>query len=277
MTGALPHFLIAGTQKGGTTWLEHQLASHPDVFTPRRQIHFFDRHFDRGADWYAAQFAGAAQGLMLGEKTTEYFDTANGDRVAERIADVLPEARLIVILRNPADRALSALQHMVTSGLEPLPSDPDRLIFEDLERPADQSWRYIERGFYARQLEALQRHIAPERILTLIFEEDIVGDPDACWIRVSDFLDLAPQPARDLGKAVNRVRLSAVSIRLSRLLYAVPYARGAIRRIDQALGLPAWKPGFTDATRTRLQTLYQPHNQALFELLGRTVPAWQEG
>lgn len=275
---SLPHFLIAGTQKGGTTWLEHQLAGRGDVFTPRRQLHFFDRHFDKGVDWYAAQFTGAGPDQVRGEKTTEYLDTIHDQTVAERIARTLPEGRVIVILRDPVKRATSALQHMVNSGLEALPADPDALLFADMERPAGQGWRYIERGFYARQLEALYAHVPRDRVLVLIFEDDIITDPQSCWARVCDFLGLAPAPPRDdLDQAVNVLRLSAPAIRLSRLFYSVPYARGLIRRLDRMLGLTPWRPRFSDATLQRLRTLYAPHNQALFEMLGRPVPAWQGG
>lgn len=273
--GELPDFLIVGTQKGGTTWLEHQLGRHGQVFTPGRQLHFFDRHFDKGTEWYRAQFAGATDGQTVGEKTTEYFDTLNGDRTAERIAQTLSDARLIVILRDPVDRALSALRHMVNSGLEPMPSDPSAALFGDADKPEDQRWRYVERGFYARQLETLYAHVDRERVLVLILEDDIRGAPDACWARVCDFLGIDHLPAQGLDEAVNMLRLSALSIRLSKLLYAVPYARGAIRRIDGALGLRPWKPVFAADTRARLADIYRPHNQALFALLGREIPAWE--
>ena len=271
----LPHFAIAGTQKGGTTWLEHQLAQHPGVFTPRRQLHFFDVNYGRGLDWYRAQFAKAAPGQILGEKTTEYFDTEHGDLVPRRIAESLPGLKTIVILRNPVRRATSALQHKVNSGLEPLPRDPNEILFADMDRPPERRWRYVERGFYDRQLDAFYRHLDPADVLVLIFEEDIVADPESCWARVCDFIGVDHVPARTLGQPVNRVRLSPAAIHLSRLFFNVPYARGAIRRADGFLGLTPWQPRFSEATLARLRTLYAPHNEALFEMLRRRIPAWE--
>jgi len=273
-----PHFLIVGTQKGGTTWLKHHLSRHPDVFMPRSQIHFFDRCYGKGPEWYAARFTGAANGQVCGEKTTEYFDTIHGENVAQRIARILPDVRLIVILRDPIARALSALHHMVNSGLEPIPDDSSALLFADRDRPEGQGWRYIERGFYARQLRALRAHVPRERIMVLIFEEDVIAAPEHAWSRVCTFIGVRPVSAKDLAHPVNATPgLSPFSIRLSEAFRSVPQARGVIRRIDQVLGPTPWRPAFGDDARSRLTDIYRPHNQALFELLSRDVPAWESG
>lgn len=275
-TGQLPHFVIAGTQKAGTTWLEHHLNRHPQVYTPRRQLHFFDKHFDWGAEWYAAQFSGAADGQMAGEKTTEYFDSLGTEIVAGRIAETCPDAKVIVILRDPAKRALSAVQHMVNSGLEPLPSDPDAVLFADRNRSEADSYRYIERGFYARQLAAYRSVIPAENILVLILEDDIFADPASGMARVCGFLGLDPPPTETLERSINTLRLSPLSIRLSRALYNVPYARGAIRRVDRMLGLKPWNPEFSDQTRARLRALYADDIAELEQMLGRDIPSWKQ-
>lgn len=271
----LPQFLIAGTQKGGTTWLEHQLAHHPDVFTPRRQLHFFDRHFDRGVEWYAAQFRGHSPRQVLGEKTTEYFDTLGGALISERIAATIPDVKLIIILRDPVDRAISALRHMVNSGLEPLPEDFEGTLYADMDRPEGEGWRYIERGFYAQQLDAVYANFPKEQVLVLILEEDIKRNPARCWSKVCSFLGVAEiAPARDLDKSVNVLRLSPIAIRASALLYRVPFARGVIRRLDRLLRLRPWAPKVSDGARQRLANLYHPKNQTLETLLGRKLSAW---
>lgn len=274
--GRTPDFVIAGTQKAGTTWLEHHLAGHPGVFTPRRQIHFFDRHFDRGHAWYASWFRGAEPGKICGEKTTEYFDIPTAEDFARRVAGAYPELKVIVVLREPVGRALSALQHMVNAGLERLRPDLERLLFEDMSRPPECSFRYIERGFYARQLDALTRHIPPERLLVLIFEEDIVASPARGLDRACRFLEIEPVEPADLGLPINKVRLSAAGAALAYRLHHVPYARSVVRRLDKLLGLPQWKPRFRAETVERLREIYREPNEALFERLGRRIPSWTQ-
>lgn len=266
--GRLPDFLIAGTQKAGTTWLEATLGRHPDAWTPGRQIHFFDRHWDRGTDWYRRQFARAGRAPLAGEKTTEYFDARGTRETARRIARTCPGAKLIVILRDPVERALSALAHTVRAGRAPIPADCDGALFDG------GGHGYVERGFYARQLADFRAEIPADRILVLIFEEDVVDDPARGWARTAVHLGLDPAPVTPAPDAINRVRLSRPAIRLSRLVADVPYARGAIRRIDARLGLAPWAPAFGADVRTRLAALYAEDRERLFEMLGRRVEGW---
>ena len=104
-----PNFLVIGAQRSGTTWLDTALRAHPQVYLPerRKEIHYFDEHYSRGAEWYREFFSAAAArpGLKaIGEVTPRYlFDPL----VPQRIAGDFPSMRLIAILRNPADRAYS--------------------------------------------------------------------------------------------------------------------------------------------------------------------------
>ena len=184
----LPDFVIAGTQKAGTTWLRDNLFTHPEVSGCRHQLHFFDRNYARGLEWYARHFERLPAAHVVGEKSTEYFDTTTADEVARRLASDCPDTKVIIVLREPAARAMSAFKHMVISGVEPLPASPDAVLFADRNRPEEQSNRYIERGFYLRQLQAFYKHISPEQILLLIFEEDIVKHPRLGLERALTFL-----------------------------------------------------------------------------------------
>jgi len=269
----LPDFIIAGTQKAGTTWLEHNLNRHPNVSTPRRQIHFFDKNYERGGDWYASQLPKQAPQLLVGEKTTEYFDPSTVDAVFSRMREVCPKVKVILILRDPAKRALSAFQHMVNSGLEPITSQPDEMLFIDRDR-GEMGFRYIERGFYAQQLERVLTYIPREQLNIQIFERDVVNNPMGGWQKTCDFLGIEAKVLGGLEQPVNTLRLSAPGIRLSRLFYNVPYARGVIRRIDNRLGLKKWRPRFTAQTQARLKDLYNDENERLFDLLGNRVTEW---
>lgn len=277
-SGRIPDFLILGTQKAGTTWLLRKLRAHPDVHMPSRQLHFFDREFHRGTGWYCAQFVGAERHQIIGEKTTEYFDTATIATVAPRLAETCADGRFIVILRNPVERAWSALIHHVNAGRVALPHDPQKAVFDDTPLAANSSqyFRFIERGFYARQLQTLFSFIDPVRVLVLVFEEDIVAHPDTGWGKVCAFFDL---PETDLANATqpeNHVRLSSLTCRSMFWVRSIPFARGGLRRIDRLLGLKPWAPEMTAETRARLHEIFEAPNHELFALLGRNIPSWND-
>ena len=120
MAESLPDFVIIGTQKAGTTWLAARLAEQPGIFLPRPfEVHFFDRedNYGRGTAWYAERFRSAPVGALVGEKTPDYLWTQRPpDRgpndIPHRMYTLLPNARLVLVLRDPVRRAISALnQH----------------------------------------------------------------------------------------------------------------------------------------------------------------------
>ena len=114
----LPEFLGIGTQKGGTTTLHQLLTSHPQVFLPKcKEIHFFSLHYAKGTNWYANHFKDAAKDQIKGEITPLYlFDT----KAPKRIHKILPEAKLITLLRDPVERTLSQIFHARRRGFETL-------------------------------------------------------------------------------------------------------------------------------------------------------------
>ena len=125
----LPDFLISGAQRGGTTSLYNYLQAHPCFELPTtKELHFFDRKFHRGLAWYRAHFptylekcfAQRIQGraFLTGEATPNYLFHP---LVSRRVAEVLPRVKLIVLLRNPVDRAFSHYHHILDLGYEHLP------------------------------------------------------------------------------------------------------------------------------------------------------------
>src|SRR5690349_3233083 len=112
----IPTFLIIGAQKSATRWLRMNLGEHPDVFAASREIEFFNsKRFERdGVDWYRAQFDGWSGERIVGDATPGYmFWRHRPDVMAERMHETVPDVRLIAILRNPVDRAHSAVLHHV--------------------------------------------------------------------------------------------------------------------------------------------------------------------
>jgi hypothetical protein len=182
--GALPDFVIIGAQKGGTSFLYYLLTRHPLVEpAARKELHFFDRpeHFDNGAEWYRRCFPRSAwkdgQRSITGEATPSYlFDPP----VAKRMAEVVPQARLIALLRNPIDRAYSHYQMQVKRGTEPSPFE------EAIEQ---QHSSYVSRGIYVDQLLRWSEFFSKEQML-ILKSEDFFERPVETLKVVLTFLDL---------------------------------------------------------------------------------------
>jgi Sulfotransferase domain len=169
----LPTFLIIGAQKSATRWLRLNLGLHPAVFTASRELEFFNngpRYRDEGTDWYRAQFEGWAGEAIVGEATPGYmFWRHRPAVVSERIEETLPDVRLIATLRNPIDRAQSAMVHHIEYGA--LPRDSVLVDLVKTTPPEKDRLGIIAGGWYAASLEPyLQQKASSEpgrRSLTL--------------------------------------------------------------------------------------------------------------
>ena len=246
----LPNFLILGAQKAGTTALYAYLRWHPQVTGPSfKEVSFFDRHYARGERWYRAHFP-ARRRAAIGEASPSYL---LHPLAPERVAALLPGARLIALLRNPVDRAFSHYQHEVALGREQL-SFEEAIAAEDgrlrgevermLADPAYFShpwwnYTYIARGRYAEQLERWYVVFPRERLLAL-FTEELGQDPGTTYRRVLEFLGLE---RRELPS----------------------YPRIFEREYEQM------RPG----TRAEVERSFAEPNRRLAALLGRELP-WCE-
>jgi hypothetical protein len=171
----LPTFLIIGAQKSATRWLRFNLGLHPDVYAAANEVQFFNngpRFHDLGVSWYRSQFDGWSGEPIVGEATPGYMFWRHQPPVcSERIRLVVPEVRLVAILRNPIDRAHSAmLHHIARNALAP---DSDLL---DIVRrtPVDRDpLGLISGGWYAESLEPFRQRFGDQLLVVL---HDDVGD-----------------------------------------------------------------------------------------------------
>lgn len=188
----LPTFLIIGAQKSGTHWLRFNLGLHPDVFSANGEIWFFnnrDRYNDLGVDWYRSQFEGWAGEPIVGESTSGYlFWRHHPATVADRIKEVVPQVRLLAILRNPIDRAQSALVHHIEMGA--LPRDADLLQLVRATPPEHEPLGIISGGWYAASLEPYLR-LFGEQVLVLL-HDDISIDPRAFYAEATRHVGASP-------------------------------------------------------------------------------------
>lgn len=273
----LPDFLIIGAQKAGTTWLRALLRDHPAVYMPGRELHFFnkDHHFNRGVDWYTKQFAAADEQQLVGEKTPNYLwtnapstgsDAANTHR---RIAETCPDVKLIAILRDPADRAISAYNHHLCRGRLPPHVSMERVLFGDHTAFARRHG-ILSMGMYDRHLQDYLDVFDREQLLLLIFEEHVVNNPEHGLQKACRFLDLDRSSISRPPDAPHHVH--SFSKPRSYLHYWLPVPFFLTRPVD--LFASPWKRTPTADTRARLREYYTPHLEALYDLLDTRIEAW---
>ena len=241
----LPDFLILGAQKAGTTALYAYLRWHPSVTGPSwKEVSFFDRHWRRGVPWYRGHFPLRRAGRLVGEASPGYLFHP---LAPERVRETVPGAKLIVLLRDPVDRALSHYHHEVALGREPLSfeealdAEAERTRGEEerlVREPGyfSHAWwdhAYVARGRYAEQLERWLA-VFPRQQLLVLASEQLATDPSATYRRVLDFLGAAPH---DLAR----------------------YPRVYEQRYEE----------MAPSTRRRLALTFAEPNRRLYELLGR--------
>lgn len=205
----LPHFLIGGAPRSGTTWLHHALSRHPDVFLttpifPEPKFFLVDELYEKGLEHYARTwFADAPPGAVRGEKSTNYLESPVA---ARRIRQHLPEARLVFILREPADRAFNNWLWSRMNGVETEDFETALDLEEEREATVEPRLRYarphalFSRGLYADLLAPWLALFSREQILCLRYE-DLGTDPGGLLARLHAHIGVAQRPldAQGLG------------------------------------------------------------------------------
>ncbi len=175
----LPNYLIIGTARGGTTWLAKNLMLHPEIFMHnRKELHFFERDYDKGIDWYEEKFNNVNESIkVVGEGTPAYL---YNEHVSELIKEHMPNVKLIVSLRDPVERAYSHYQYRERERQ----SENQPLSFE---QKIEATPSLIETGLYARKLQKYYDLFPKENILIILYDE-LKKDPEQYLKRVYKFL-----------------------------------------------------------------------------------------
>ncbi len=294
----LPDFLIIGAFKSGTTSLTSYLGQHPQVFLPWLQepAFFASPRFDLTTEGdtrpqrppegvygrlrtetlaqYAALFAPSPEGAVLGESSPQYL---RDPHACARIAQVLPDAQLVVILRQPAERAFSDYMMFVRDGLE------DASFAEVVARPrsAQTGQHYVETGFYGRQLRPYYEAFPAEQIRVLLFEE-LTRDPLGtvrdlyAWLGVDSTFTPDVSEVRNIS-GVPASRTVAAAYRLRRRLqpHLKPYVpRPLVRAVDDRLKRGLRRTTADAAVMAELAEVYRDDVRLLSELTGRDLSHW---
>jgi len=269
----LPNFLLIGAARSGTTWIEKNLRAHPDVFLPaRKELHFFDRDYAKGLEFYAAYFAEWSGQKAVGEASPSYLSAGRpGHDIPAMIAQHLPGVRLIASLRNPVDRVYSRFWNAKAKF-----DHNAQLSFEQklLDKP-----EFLDEGTYADHLERFFRNIPRERMLVLLYD-DLVADGRGFMRRIYEFLAIDP----DVATGLETLRINSAegkgSLARSKPLWLASRAlnRFGARELAEKLrvrnSVPL--PEMSEATRVRLIEHYRPHNERLARLIQRDLSAWNQ-
>lgn len=198
-----PNFIGLGVQRAATTWLHDCLIEHPDVFLPaQKELHFFNSQYELGFSWYEAQFVDHQGESAIGEITPLYLHTAP----IARIVEACPQAKYLVILREPVDRAYSGYKLMQQRFFQ-------GMSFSDAMKTG-RGKAVIGYSMYAEKLKLLFDLVPRESVLVEIYD-DVIREPQQLFMRVCQHLDVDSTflPSR-LNAVSNRIILPAMQQQL---------------------------------------------------------------
>jgi len=261
-----PDFLIIGAQKGGTTSLYLNLIEHPYVLPAfTKEVNFFNANFSRGIGWYKAFFPTtayasyyklkhnlSASDVLTGEATPDYILHPH---TPKRIAKLMPKVKLIVLLRNPVDRAYSHYWHnfrypnieslsfeeAIEKENERLAGEMEKMLHDPTYYSFNYNWySYLTRGIYLAQLKNWMEYFPQEQLLILSSEDFYEKTPEI-FAKVQQFLDLPEWMPEKFKKNPPDTLIQTSK------LYGYPPMDGKIH--------------------AKLSDFFKPYNKQLFELL----------
>lgn len=256
----LPSFIIIGAQRCGTTSLYDYLSHHPQIIpSPVKELFYFDDYYTRPIEWYKSFFPTQKQreklerdlvaNVITGEASPSYFFHPYA---AKRIKETLPDVKLILVLRDPIERAYSHYNHIKRLNREPLSFEEaiekeQERITPDIEKlakdefyKADQrrDYSYLTRGYYAKQLKEWFKHFPKEQLL-IVQSEEFYRETPKVYNEIVEYLGLNS--------------------------YTLPTfeAKNALKYAKMA-----------PETKEKLKAYFAPKNEELYELLGKRFD-WQ--
>jgi len=277
----LPNFLIIGAAKSGTTWLYEKLRRHPEVYMPRvKELYFFSRDGGEGKTrgWYEKHFESAP---AVGEATPAYM---YNEQVPRRIADLIPDVKLIACLRHPTDRVYS--HYWMNRGLGEVDC-----AFKDVVRERQDP--YVRNGLYGEQLDRYLSYFDRDQLLILISEE-VFSEPSASLNEICSFLEIDDTFYQDqewiarrenrAARTRSRTALEVMSVvggwmrhtEGARQVLDALKATGLTDLIKDANRKPREYPEMNPEVRKELDEYYAPTLLRVEEIVGREIEAWRE-
>lgn len=260
----LPDFIIAGTQKGGTTALNFYLRQHPDIYMEKHEINYYSLRYHMGKEWYMKHFPD--DGRITGEKTPDYMSHTEAPK---RIYEDIPDVKLIFMLRNPVDRAYSEYWMWRLDGRE--------------KRPFSKAWReYTARGRYAEQIERYLQFFEREQLLFIV-SEDFYKNRDNGLQEVYDFLGVKNVDIDNLRDVHTGGKAKYKAIKKITYLLAVAKRKSPFLWTKKLIQQPLWilkalnkkkYPPMKEATRKEMEEYFREYNRRLQEIIGIDTEIW---
>jgi hypothetical protein len=271
-----PSFLIIGPPRTGTTWLHGVLRPHARLPEPTKETRFFDRHFERGLNWYLGHFPIPCDERPTGEVAPTYFASA---AARLRVAMTLPHARLVVVFRHPVLRLVSMYRMKLAYGM----------FGWSLEEALERDPELIASSRYATHLRQWQSLFSRKQICVTLFDE-LSSDPQAFVDRVAEHVGIRHFP---LQKSQLEQIYSAAQLTMPRSFLATRAAVSMAdwckaRRFDSVvagvrnssliklfLGGGAPFPEVKSQTLARIAKMLMPEIEQLEAMLDRDLTAWK--
>jgi hypothetical protein len=269
----LPNFLVIGAMKAGTTSLWAYLQSHPQVVMAHpKEPHFFSRNWELGLAWYEQHFEDAAETMAVGEASTSYTRHPHEAWIPGRIAEFLPKARLIYLVRHPIERMRSHYLHNVLSREERRP-----IAVALLTNPV-----YLDVSSYAMQIDQYLPYFPKDRLL-VITSEALLRHRTATLRRVFEFLEVDPawdSPELELHRTATKWKRHPGVHRIRRLPGYGLAARLAPQKLkERYYRLTTMRPDLkrgilSEGARSRLEDLLRNDVRRLRAYLDPDFDGW---
>ena len=271
-SGRLPDFVVIGAVKAATSWLRKQLQVNPAIFMPSGEPHYFTSEYDRGEDHYRSLFANAHEGATrFGEKSADYLAHP---RAAQRLAGLLPDARLIVQLRNPIERAYSDYKMLYRRGT--VTGMPEEYL-TSLDNPQP---RFLQDGLYAGHIARWMDLFPAENIHVFLYD-DVKQDPRGTIERVSAHIGVDPVFDPELaGRRQNDSTRSFLPLPVRKALAPFKQSVAPLRgkpwfeAARALLAKPITYPALSPELRKRLEGFYAEDISRLERMLNRDLSHW---
>ena len=249
------------------------LAAHPRVFmSADKELEYFSFHYNRGPEWYAEQFVAGAGHQARGEASPSY---VYRDETMERLVTDLPDAKTIVSVRHPIDRAISHYAYQRSMGFEPRPLED--AIRAELDDPETAPHPHLRDGRYDLILERLDRFVPRERQLVVLFD-DLADRPEDVYRDICGFIGVEAVVPDSVGTAFNqRTRLRSERLRRSMLAHRGWKLLPLRTRywIDSLNRTEASPLSLSPDLRARLLEYFAPATTAVERRLVRELPQWR--
>ena len=272
----LPDFVIIGAQKSGTTSLHYYLNCHPEIsMSQEKELDFFieQENWHKGIDWYKSQFKGEAK--IYGESSPNYTNFPRWQGVPQRIHSIIPQAKLIYLLRDPIQRIISGYIHLYSSGYEN----------RDFLAAIEENKNYVYRSRYYLQIEQFLDFFSQDNIFICSMEE-LSNSPQETLKSICQFLGVSEdismiQHQKVLHKSTykrrrNKIGNAIAKSKMMRNLDLLPLSyRSALKKIIYfPFSSAVKKPAISQEVQDRLVHLLQDDVNNLRKFTGKKFEQW---